>query len=715
MAPVHFHSPIRTGRRPALVRVASLPQPRITSWQGLLIPVLLTLALVALASTVQAQVAINSTGQPPITPNAMLELSSTDKGMLAPRMTRNQRNAIVTPPNGLLVYQTDDATSEVMGYYYFDATTPNTGWRHIADGGPIWLLGGNAGTTTTDFLGTINNLPLLFWSGNYERGRISADGKLQLYYTAPPVTSEMVHVEGGIKLNDGTTVANTPGTIRYIPGPVNGSVTGPGRFEGNIVNAPNSNLNINGWKQIDNNFGERKNQETADASLGCQDPSQGTYPYTPAMVIAGSRPWPIPGPTTGFGTLSGAASPYWTYWEDSRRQFLYLASDMAAAGICPGPTNPIRAIAFNASSVSGGAGRIHFLRFRMKNTTNTAVTGFDDAGLLEFAQPNPPPSGTPPAYILRGQPGFHTDGFTVASGWNVHFYNEGLSGYAAGTGFNWTGGNLLLDAAIDNQEWTGPSIREANVASYNTSYSSMISSYCDACGSSTTCGWQPGPGFYVPPTTPTNGNPVGTSGNANGWGWASGWSLTNGTNTNTCDGTYGYSGGGTPSISQRLPRVAFLAQYVGGGIAFKIGNYMFADEGLMVGDATWAGTAGAFKGPGTLSAQRSVWSNGSLLNDYVFDLYYDGEAKPEDAPSASRYVRTPLKELPNYVERERRLPTIDGRDQWNKQGTFSVDKLGNQLWITVEDQALYIQELNARMDALKQFLVEKKLKELEGE
>ena len=135
----------------------------------------------------------------------------------------------------------------------------------------------------------------------------------------------------------------------------------------------------------------------------------------------------------------------------------------------------------------------------------------------------------------------------------------------------------------------------------------------------------------------------------------------------------------------------------------------------MVGDATWAGTAGAFKGPGTLSAQRSVWSNGSLLNDYVFDLYYDGEAKPEDAPSASRYVRTPLKELPNYVERERRLPTIDGRDQWNKQGTFSVDKLGNQLWITVEDQALYIQELNARMDALKQFLVEKKLKELEGE
>ena len=163
--------------------------------------------------------------------------------------------------------------------------------------------------------------------------------------------------------------------------------------------------------------------------------------------------------------------------------------------------------------------------------------------------------------------------------------------------------------------------------------------------------------------------------------------------------------------------MAFLCEYTGGGAAYNVGNYMVAQTGVMIGDAVWAASgaypANKFRGPGTISAQKSVWSGNSLLSDYVFDLYYDGNAKPEDAKGAGQYVRTPLKDLPNYVERERHLPTVDGRDTWNKTGTFSVDKLGNQLWVTVEDQSLYIQELNARMDALQKFLVVKKLKELE--
>ena len=44
------------------------------------------------------------------TPNAsaQLDISSTSKGMLVPRMTMAQRNAVVTPANGLLIYQTDN-------------------------------------------------------------------------------------------------------------------------------------------------------------------------------------------------------------------------------------------------------------------------------------------------------------------------------------------------------------------------------------------------------------------------------------------------------------------------------------------------------------------------------------------------------------------------------------------------------------------------------
>jgi hypothetical protein len=49
--------------------------------------------------------------------SALLDLSSTNRGLLAPRMTTAQRNAIASPANGLLVFQTDG----IRGFYYFDA------------------------------------------------------------------------------------------------------------------------------------------------------------------------------------------------------------------------------------------------------------------------------------------------------------------------------------------------------------------------------------------------------------------------------------------------------------------------------------------------------------------------------------------------------------------------------------------------------------------
>ena len=47
--------------------------------------------------------------------SAQLDVSSTTKGFLSPRMTAAQRNAISSPTNGLLVYQTDYPS----GFYFF--------------------------------------------------------------------------------------------------------------------------------------------------------------------------------------------------------------------------------------------------------------------------------------------------------------------------------------------------------------------------------------------------------------------------------------------------------------------------------------------------------------------------------------------------------------------------------------------------------------------
>ena len=57
--------------------------------------------------------------------SAMLDVQSTSKGILVPRMTSDQRTAISSPAQGLIVYQTD----HVPGFYYYNGTA----WREEMD------------------------------------------------------------------------------------------------------------------------------------------------------------------------------------------------------------------------------------------------------------------------------------------------------------------------------------------------------------------------------------------------------------------------------------------------------------------------------------------------------------------------------------------------------------------------------------------------------
>src|SRR5690606_3187677 len=51
-------------------------------------------------------------------PSAALDIASTSKGVLAPRLTSAQKNGIVDPAPGLMVYDTD-----LKQYTYWDGTT----------------------------------------------------------------------------------------------------------------------------------------------------------------------------------------------------------------------------------------------------------------------------------------------------------------------------------------------------------------------------------------------------------------------------------------------------------------------------------------------------------------------------------------------------------------------------------------------------------------
>src|SRR6186997_2969105 len=99
------------------------------------------------------------------TPNATsaLDITSTNKGLLIPRMTTAQRIAISTPATGLLVYDTS-----LNLFYYFDGTA----WRPFMIGNLDWLLAGNAGTSpATNFIGTTDAQPLVFRTNNVEAMR----------------------------------------------------------------------------------------------------------------------------------------------------------------------------------------------------------------------------------------------------------------------------------------------------------------------------------------------------------------------------------------------------------------------------------------------------------------------------------------------------------------------------------------------------------------
>lgn len=72
--------------------------------------------------------------------SAMLDVKSTSKGLLLPRMTQSQRNAIATPAYGLMIYQTDNNP----GFYYFDGVA----WSRVGDGfGTITSIGTQNGVT----------------------------------------------------------------------------------------------------------------------------------------------------------------------------------------------------------------------------------------------------------------------------------------------------------------------------------------------------------------------------------------------------------------------------------------------------------------------------------------------------------------------------------------------------------------------------------------
>jgi hypothetical protein len=99
------------------------------------------LAAVLLTATTYAQIGINNENPDA---SAALDITSTTGGLLIPRMTETQRDAIFPAATGLMIYQTDGTA----GFYYYNGS----GWATLG-----------AATSATYSIGDVVNGGVVFW------------------------------------------------------------------------------------------------------------------------------------------------------------------------------------------------------------------------------------------------------------------------------------------------------------------------------------------------------------------------------------------------------------------------------------------------------------------------------------------------------------------------------------------------------------------------
>lgn len=221
---------------------------------------LLLLFFFLITLTGNAQIGIGTT-----TPDAtsMVDITSTTKGMLAPRMTTIQRNAITSPAQGLLVYDTD-----LKSFYYF--STPS-GWlpllnssvgrtnfkrvKSAADLAPELLAGGSVYQLSSNTLYEINGSITLAAPINLNDAYVTGIDTNEDILTFPGGTIFQGATGGSVRnvtLKAAARAFNiTGGTSLFIQNTIIdgmttnvGTISGVGLYFGNIIQFVNNTSGI---------------------------------------------------------------------------------------------------------------------------------------------------------------------------------------------------------------------------------------------------------------------------------------------------------------------------------------------------------------------------------------------------------------------------------------------------------------------------------------
>ena len=180
--------------------------------------VIITLMII---SGMRGQVAI-STDSTAADGSAMLDVKSTEKGLLIPRMLAAQRSAITTPAIGLMVYQTDGAA----GFYFYNGTA----WLWLG-GSNLTGSGANGQVTWWTGTGSLGSNANLFWD--------NSNSRLGIGTTSP---AQQLDITGSMRLPATQSAAtgvfylgSSPFFHNFAPTGVSGNNTFFGASAGNFT------------------------------------------------------------------------------------------------------------------------------------------------------------------------------------------------------------------------------------------------------------------------------------------------------------------------------------------------------------------------------------------------------------------------------------------------------------------------------------------------
>ena len=228
--------------------------------------------LISLTITLKAQVAVNASGSAANT-SAVLDVSSTNKGMLVPRMTTAQRTAISNPADALLVF---DTTTDSFWYYNGTAAQWQKVGNSVAGANEInelsdaisdatsLFLGNNAGTNDS---GTNSNVGIGLYALNQNTvgGLNSAVGYQCMYHN----TSGDFNVALGMN----ALISNTTGSHNVSIGfaAADKNTTG---YQNTVVGMYSNNYNQDGIRNTIIGYeagkGTAIHNKSGNVFLGCQ-------------------------------------------------------------------------------------------------------------------------------------------------------------------------------------------------------------------------------------------------------------------------------------------------------------------------------------------------------------------------------------------------------------------------------------------------------------